>query len=150
MAPSSRSQARVILARGRLHELDLRLAMGLEGIALRVLERVDPPDAAPFGVGLVERGGLISYVDGKRVGGDADRKPKSLRVRGQGVTVAVGFGFPGRFQEMGTVNHAAQPFLTPAVMGVVGDRTLVEGALRAALARALESRRRRLIRYGAT
>ena len=146
MAQTARARTRVVLARERLAELDLGMAKGLEMVALEVLERVRPPDATPFGEGLMGRGGLISYVDGKRVGGDVDSKPKDLLVRGRGVTVGVGFGFPGRFQEMGTVNQPPRPFLTPVVMQIVGDEGIVAGAIREALAGFLAKKGRRLSR----
>ena len=34
------------------------------------------------------------------------------------ILAIVGFGFPGRFQELGTVHQPAKPFLTPAVSQV--------------------------------
>jgi hypothetical protein len=147
MVQTARARARVVLARERLHELDLAMAAGLEGNALAVLERVRPPDATPFGEGLVDRGGFISYVGGKRVGGDADKKPEDMRVMGQGVVVGVGFSFPGRFQEMGTVRQPPRPFLTPAVMSVVGDESIVVNAVRVALAGKLQSMARKNLRY---
>jgi hypothetical protein len=143
------SQARVVLNQQALGELDRGLATGLEVLAMEVLRVVKPPDATPFGVGLVDRGGAIAYVDGKKVGGSAPdvKKPKAMRVRGKGVVVGVGFGFPGRFQEVGTSHQPSRPFLTPAVMSVVKNDGAVIGALRTALAGALAQRRRRLIRH---
>lgn len=146
MVQTSRARTRVVMARERLHELDLAMATGLEGIALQVLLKVEPPDAAPFGEGLVEGGATISYVDGKRVGGDADKKPKALLVRGRGVTVGVGYGFPARFQELGTVNQPARPFFTPVVIDVVGDESIVKGALQEAFASFLGKKARKLER----
>lgn len=127
--------SRMVLNREALHGLDLAMAKGLESMALHVLEVVDVPDAAPYGEGLVEGGGWLSYVDGKKVAGDPQvkRKPRDFKVRGQGVGVAVGFGFPARFQEMGTVNQPPRPFLTPAVMQVAGDPGFVTNAIRSAL-----------------
>lgn len=127
---TSRQMVRVELARGRLQELDLAIAKGLEGVALEVLQTVRAPDATPFGEGLVDQGGFISYVDAKRVGGDADAKPKGLRA-GKGAMAAVGFGFPGRFQEMGTVRQPPRPFLSPVVMGIVGSNVATQAIARA-------------------
>ena len=136
----------VVINREALHSLDLGIAEGLEALARMALAETRPPDAAPFGVGLIEGGGTISYVDGKKVGGDADKKPRGMKVRGQGVAVGVGFGFPARFVETGTVRQPARPFLSPAVVDVTGDRGAVEGAIRGALAKALVGQSRRIAR----
>ncbi len=141
-----RGKAKAILNRDALHQMDLGMAKALELLAFEVLGKVDPPDAAPFGEGLVESGAYLTYVDGRRVGGDADKKPKAMKVRGRGVVVGVGFGFPGRFVEVGTVRQPPRPFLTPVVMDVVGDRGAVEGAMRSAMGDFLAKKSRKLIR----
>jgi len=92
---------------------------GLAAAARDILANTKPPDATPFGQGLVTSGGMAGYSFGKvtHVEG-ADRsvvKPRSFRAPKEGVAVVLGYGFPGRFQEAGTVNHAAQPFLGPSV-----------------------------------
>lgn len=113
---------RVVINRQALAELDLAIAEGFEAMAQEALARADVPDAAPFGVGLVQEGGYISYVDGKRIGGTPGvKKPRAMKVRGRGVVVGVGFSFPARFNETGTVSQPARPFLTPAVMAVAPD-----------------------------
>lgn len=137
---------RAVLNREALHELDLRVAGGLEAVALEILGKVDAPDATPFGEGLVERGGLISYVDGRRVGGDADKKPDAMRVRGQGVVVGVGYGWPGRWQETGTVNQPPRPFFTPVVLAVANDEGAVLAGMRRAHADRLDKARARMAR----
>lgn len=134
----------VVLNREALSQFDRGLVEGLERLAEEAIDRTDPPDAAPYGVGLVEGGGYISYLDGKKVGGTAPKKPTGMRVRGQGAVVGLGFGFPGRFQETGTVNHPPQPFFAPTVVEAVGDRSAVEGAIRGALSRQLASKARRI------
>lgn len=142
-----RGKARAVLNREALEQVDLAMAVGVERVAMRILEVVRPPDATPFGEGLVDRGGFISYVDGKRVGGDADQKPKAMLVRGRGIVVGVGFGFPARFQEMGTERQPPRPFLTPAVMQVAGDESVVADAVRAAFNDRMTRQRRRSIGY---
>jgi hypothetical protein len=143
----ARRPAKVVLNRAALAAIDLDMAVGLETLAQEVLRVADVPDQPPYGVGLVDRGGVISFVDGKRVGGDraVTRRPRDLMTR-KGTTVAVGFSFPAKFQEMGTENQPARPFLTPAVMRVVGSASVVESALRTALADVLGRRARRNIR----
>ena len=138
----------VVLNREALAELDRGFVAGMEGVADRVLDRVVVPDAAPYGEGLIERGGWISYSDGKKVGESTSgvRKPRDMRVRGRGIAVGVGFTFPGRLVETGTVNYPPRPWFAPVVMEVVGDRGAVEGAIRAALGRALAAKGRKLAR----
>jgi hypothetical protein len=105
--------ARVVLNRSRLDEVRGALADGLQAMGADIVEHANPPDAEPFGVGLVTSGGTYVAVDGKKVGGDSSR-PRA--VRGEpGIVAVVGFGFPGRFQEFGTIHSPAQPFLSPAV-----------------------------------
>lgn len=112
--------ARVVLNRKALAGLTLALADGMEELARTIVETADPPDAPPYGQGLAARGGWLVYANGKKVaGGGLDgkqpKKPRAWRASRDGVSAVAGFGFPARFQEFGTVNHAAQPFLTPAV-----------------------------------
>lgn len=115
---------RVVLNRAALAELDLALAEGVEEIVRTVIEVANPPDATPFGVGLVTQGGWLVYVGSKKVGGGSlvglqPKKPRAFRVAGtEGIVAIAGFGFPGRFQETGTTNQPARPFLTPAMLEV--------------------------------
>ncbi|HUU36465.1 MAG TPA: hypothetical protein VMW48_20510, partial [Vicinamibacterales bacterium] len=95
--------------------------------------------------GLRMMGDSIAYVDGKRVGGVA-AKPKAFKVRGQGVSVAVGYPFPARFNEMGTVKQPPRPFLAPAIMATAGSRSAVEGAMKVAMKTHLSKREARLFR----
>lgn len=145
--PRASGQARVVLNREALSQLDRVMATGLESLAMRVIQTAKPPDAEK-GVGyiggqrfqrtpgraLADNGGWLAYVDGKRVGGwhEVTRKPRAFKVRGRGVSIAVGFSFPARFQELGTVRQPPRPFLTPAVQAVVGDDAAVYGAMKAA------------------
>jgi hypothetical protein len=117
---------RVKLNRAAVDGVRLALADGAHAVAKAIVTDANPPDATPFGAGLVTSGGTLAYVGSKKVDGWSldgrqPKKPRSLRVKGQDTIVAVaGFGFPGRFQEFGTVHHAAQPFLTPARDRVAG------------------------------
>lgn len=118
--------SRVVLNRAAFAEIDLAIADGLFAVALRVLEVVRVPDAPPYGQGLVQGGGAIAYlgnrkVAGTTIGGKQIKKPRSLNTRdGQAVAI-VGFGFPARFVELGTLHNHAEPFLTPAVGQVAGS-----------------------------
>jgi hypothetical protein len=111
--------ARVMLNRAALDEVHLALGEGVEEIVRTIVEVADPPDATPFGMGLVTNGGWLVYSGSKKVAGGSLRglqpkKPRAFRPEPTGITGMAGFGFPGRFQETGTVHHPAQPFFTPA------------------------------------
>lgn len=104
---------RVLLNRSKLEDLTLFLADGMLLVADDIIAAAKPPDATPFGEGLVTEGGTAVWVNGKKVGGEGN-KPRGLRVQKPGATAIAGFGFPGRFQEVGTVHQPPRPFLTPA------------------------------------
>lgn len=110
-----KTSARVILNRQKVNEVRLAVADGLLAFGQSIVDVADVPDAAPFGVGLVTHGGAVVYIDGRKVGGDAT-KPSRERVPRPGISGFVGFDFPARFQEIGTVHQDAQPFLWPAAM----------------------------------
>ena len=116
----ARKNNRLVLNRAALDAITLGMADGLLALADAVIAAAKVPDAPVLGAGLVEAGGTVAYVAGKKVGGSAT-KPKSLKVRTMGVAVAGGFPFPARFAEIGTVNQPARPFLTPALMATVPD-----------------------------
>ncbi|HSW43105.1 MAG TPA: hypothetical protein VLM76_11405 [Patescibacteria group bacterium] len=136
MAP--RKNNRVVLNRAALDAITLGMADGLLALADAVIAAADVPDAAPYGQGLIEAGGTVAYVAGKKVGGEA-KKPRAVKVKGQGVVVIGGFPFPAHFAEFGTVNQPARPFLTPALMATVGDAgPFIEAAMARRLAGAGE------------
>lgn len=115
----ARKNTRVVMNRQNANKVTLAIADGMLAVAREVIETARPPDRTPYGEGLVDRGGAIEWSDGKKVGdwsldGTTVKKPRAVRVPRQGAYAVGGFGFPGRFQEFGTVNHGAQPFLTPA------------------------------------
>ena len=116
--------ARVVLNRSALTEVGLALVAGVEEIARTIVETAEPPDATPFGEGLVTQGGWLVYDGSKKVAGGSlsglqPKKPRSFRVKGTvGITAIAGFGFPARFQETGTSDQPAKPFLTPAAVRV--------------------------------
>ena len=116
----ARRNNRVALNRAALDAITLGMADGLLALADAVIAATKVPDAPVLGVGLVEEGGTVAYVLGKKVGGSA-KKPSAMKVRKLGVAIAGGFPFPARFAELGTVNQPARPFLTPALMATVPD-----------------------------
>ena len=124
---------KVVVNRAAFTEWQLGVADGLFEAAKDALAATKVPDAPPYGQGLVEGGGALAWLDGKKVGGTtiggrAISKPRGLRTaRGEAVAI-VGFGFPGRFVELGTVDTAANPFTTAGVMSVVGNVPAEVGA----------------------
>jgi hypothetical protein len=116
--------ARVVLNRRAMTEVELSIADGIVDLGQAIVEAANPPDAAPYGEGLVTRGGVLVYYGPGKVGGWGEdgrqpKKPRAFRVAGaRGITAAIGFGFPGRFQEFGTVHHGAQPFFVRAFNAV--------------------------------
>lgn len=116
--PTARSQARIVLNRKAFEQIELANVDGLLAVAEEVIETARPPDAPPYGQGLLQGGGTLAYLGNKKVGGQMQdgrnvSKPRSLRLRDM-VAIA-GWGFPGRFVELGTVDTSAQPFLTRSV-----------------------------------
>jgi hypothetical protein len=109
--------SRVVYNRQTADALDLGLADGLLAIGEAVISVADVPDATPFGQGLVTSGDAVAYINGRKIGGSAT-KPRSARSQG-GVEAYFGFGFPGRFQELGTIHQPPRPFLTPALNRVI-------------------------------
>lgn len=110
--------ARVVLNRRNVHGVRLAIADGANAVAKELITTGRPPDAAPFGEGLVQVGGWLTYVDNQKVGGGGTdgrqpKKPRNVLAGVEDAVVAVaGWGFPGRFQQFGTVHHAADPFFT--------------------------------------
>lgn len=112
--------ARVVLNRSALTRLGLAVADGVEEIARTCVEVADAPDATPYGEGLVNAGGWLVFVDGKKVAGGSLRggqpkKPRRVAVPTGMIVGMAGWPFPARFQEAGTVNQPARPFFAPAV-----------------------------------
>lgn len=110
----SKRYARVELSRTCFEAIDLGLADGLSRFGDAVISTAQVPDAPPYGKGLVTRGGFITFLNGRQVAGTASR-PSSEWVSAKGVVTFVGWGFPARFNEMGTVNQPARPFASPAL-----------------------------------
>jgi len=115
--------SRVVLNRAAFDAITLAEADGVFEVAKEVLDVVNVPDAPAFGQGLIEGGGAVAWAAGKKVGGTtiggkAIAKPRGLKTPSNQVVAIVGFGFPARFVELGTVDTHANPFLTRAVMQV--------------------------------
>ena len=123
---SSRSQARIVLNRAFFEAVDLAAADAMFALAKTVIDAAPVPDAAPYGEGLVQGGGVIAFVAKKRVGvysktGENVKKPRAAKLDSAGITVIGGYGFPGRFIESGTTKMGPRPWLTPTLMAAVPD-----------------------------
>jgi hypothetical protein len=127
---TQRGRNRMVLNRKAFDAITLAAADGLFEMGKAIVAGADVPDAPPLTKGLVEGGGVIAYVKGSQgaakkvaettIGGQTIKKPRAARIK-PGATVIVGFGFPGRFVELGTATMPAQPFLTPALMERIPD-----------------------------
>lgn len=136
--------AKVRLNKAALDDVTFIVADGLFEAGKVIIERAaahapdSPYDPYPTGEGLPKQGGVIAFVGNQRVDGWSIRgpqpvKPRSIRLltKAHSVVVALGFGFPGRFAEGGTIHQPAQPFLASArdavgiegVVNIVGDVT---------------------------
>lgn len=113
-----RMSKRVTLNRQVVDELVLGYADGLQAVGEMIIAAAHPPDATPYGKGLVKGGRVTTYFGGKRIAGKGTPSRGSILQRG--LVTIVGFLFPGRFQEVGTQHQPARPFLTPAFVGVIG------------------------------
>jgi hypothetical protein len=109
--------------RAALDAIRLGAADGGQRAGELVLELAAPnvPDQEPFGRGLVRSGKAVTYVDGKKVAGTGSAPRGASGALGT-ISTVVGYGFPGRFQELGTINHAPQAFLTPAMSSATGGQ----------------------------
>lgn len=118
---------RVVLHRAAIDQVILGAIDGLFDLTKSIVEGAgarapdSPFDPYPLGEGLPKQGAALAYAKGAKVAGWSMRgkqpsKPRAVRPKDNGFVIVGGFGFPGHLQEAGTVNHAAQPFLTPELM----------------------------------
>lgn len=118
--------------REALDAIRLGQADGLEAVGEAIIAVATPraPDAAPYGKGLVGGGSVVTMVDRRKVAsfGPLSRIPRSGRVPAVGTVSVVGFSFPGRFKETGTIYNPAEPFLTPSVAEVIPDAAALVAA----------------------
>lgn len=112
---------RVVLHRQAVDQVTLAMADGMFAVGKAIIENARPPDLPPLGKGLLEGGGVLAYVDGKKVngwsqGGKQPKPPRAARVsKGRGAVVIVGWGFPARLVELGSIHNTPNPFFTPSV-----------------------------------
>ena len=94
----ARVSSRTVLNRKALNDFGLAVAEGVEEVMRTIVEVADPPDATPFGEGLVTSGGWLVFNGTKKVGGGSLRgkqptKPRSERLPKEGITGIAGFSF---------------------------------------------------------
>lgn len=114
--------SRVVLDRAEIDRVVIAAGVGAYEFANDVIDDAadNAPDATPYGVGIVTGGGVVAFANGRQIGswsarGETDA-PRALDTAGRGqIAVAGGFRFPARFQELGTIHHGSQPFLSPAL-----------------------------------
>lgn len=115
----ARGSTRVVLDQRELDAVVNAAGTGAYEFAGDVVDEAaeNAPDATPYGVGIVSGGGAIGFANGRQIGsqGEADA-PRELDTGGRRqIAVAGGFRFPAHLQELGTIRHRAQPFLSPAL-----------------------------------
>jgi hypothetical protein len=140
---SSRALSRLRLEQSKLDDVSFIVADGLFEAAKLIIETASglapdsPYDPYPTGEGLPKQGGVLVYAGNRKthgwsIRGDQPVKPRASRAttKGHSIVAVLGFGFPGRFAEAGTVNMAGKPFLAPSrdavaphIPEIVGDVT---------------------------
>lgn len=139
--------SKIVINRAALDDVTLAIADGLNAVGMEILQSTNPPDSPfppyPEGEGLPKQGGVLTYVNGKKVAGYGQdgkqpRAPRAAKVsRSQGAVVIVGYGFPARFNEEGTVKMAAQPFFSPVAFDILPrSAEIMEPIVRPALPKA--------------
>jgi hypothetical protein len=122
--------SRVVVNRAALTQLQGAFADGMAAIGELVIGITRPPDATPFGEGLVTTGDWGVWTGGRKTHGTAT-KPRAAKLARGGITLVAGWGFPARFQEMGTVHQPARPFYTPRIIEVLPDAaSFIRGPVR--------------------
>jgi len=110
-----RISSKTVLNRKCLTAIRAGMVDGMEDMGGTIVSQTDPPDDPLTSEKIDGDWGI--WVDGRKVAGTAT-KPRGLRNK-SGITLAVGFEFPARFNELGTVHQPARPFFTPRVFEVM-------------------------------
>lgn len=133
----------MVLNQSRLDDVTLIVADGLFAAGRTIVELASsrapdsPYDPFPAGEGLPKQGGVLVYVANKKthgwsLRGDQPVKPRAARTttKAHSIVALIGFGFPARFNELGTIRQRARPFFAPAasqvaprIADIVGDVT---------------------------
>lgn len=107
-----------------LEEVGQRTADAMAALGQKTVEGASSKLTEGHGVetGQMKRsGGFVVYVNKKKVAGNATMR----KVDKSDLAMYVGFGFPARFYEMGTIKQPSRPFLSPTFYreapGLPGD-----------------------------
>jgi hypothetical protein len=135
---ASKVSVRVVINRAALNAITLGLADGMQALGENIVRAARPPsdvgaetpseaaeERAERRPPLAQNGGAATWVKGRKVAGfglDGKQpgKPRGAKM-GPAITMIAGFGFPGRFQEMGTIHQSPHPFLSPAAAEELQD-----------------------------
>lgn len=124
------STCRVSRDKRALERADRAVAKGVAATLEAIRDAVAPPDAPPLGEGLVASGGIGVWLDGQQIAGDAE-VPPGLETS-QGISGAVGYPEPARWNEIGTSRQPARPFLLPVAERVApGAGRIIAGTVQA-------------------
>jgi hypothetical protein len=136
-----RVKVRYALQRSKVDAAVLAIADGAVEWAKQSVEEAGrtAPDSPylpwPKGEGLPKQGGVLAYWDGRRIAawgldGKSPRAPRAAKIsRTRGLVLIMGWGFPARFNEFGTVKMHAQPFVARGFFGAMGAFESVAGAI---------------------
>lgn len=124
--------ARVVLNRKALDGVMLAVGDGAHAVGMEYLKVARVPDAPPYGEGIVQSGGTLTYVGSKKIAGFGvdgrqPRKPRAMRTpKTGGIAMAAGWGFPARLVFTGTVDTpahgwpiAALNIITPRIPSII-------------------------------
>jgi len=121
--------SKVTINRRNADAIALAIHDGVFALGVNIIERARPPDLPPMGVGLVEQGGVIGYVDGKKVAdsstGRAIRKPRGYSTPKGKIVVIGGYGFPAHLVEYGSIHNTPHPFLMPAISAGAAEGAMI-------------------------
>lgn len=101
--------SRTVVNRKALSAISAGFVDGLEELGRTIVERVEPPDDPATKERIVGDYGV--WANGRKVAGGAS-KPRAARVK-EGITLIVGYPFPMRLQELGSVHQPARPVFSP-------------------------------------
>ncbi len=120
----AKRSARVVINRKAMDQVTLAVADGAHAVGLEYLKVARVPDAPPYGEGLSQSGGTVTYVGAKKiagfgVNGRQPAKPRAMRVSGTDtIQMAAGWGFPARLVAFGTVDTPAHGWAHQALTAI--------------------------------
>lgn len=146
----AKMSARVVLNRKAFDTLTLGAADGLLEFSKDLLLAVHPPSDVAYETAaehaeeveqkrppLAQNGGALVFIGFKKVAGwgldgRQPKRPYRTRLSRTRIQALAGFGFPGRFNEMGTIHQPSRPFFSPVIAEKIPDaqRTVKAGIKR--------------------